>query len=1366
MTKARVSWVTILLLGAILLCAAAASAREIIGLDGMWEYVYADVGAPPGPDTTWQPVQVPSTLPWRPDGPHCVWYRRSFYLPDTWAGQRVVLRLEAVKYSHRARLNGREAGRHTGGYEPVEYDVTQYALPGQRNDLLVAAEDWTSLIAPGTAQPATPFAEFASWVKDGILAPIGSRGDELGIWQSVSVEARPRVWVDDAFVMTSVRERNLRVEVTLRNAGPRPEEAAVSASVTGGGPGPELPPQRVVVPAGQKVTTVLEAPWAEPRLWSPEDPHLYSLLVTAGQDAKEVRFGFREFWVEGGRFFLNGRPLHLLATAVHPMNEYSSDPKRAYQIARSAGCVAMRLHAQPWEKQWYDAADEAGMLLIWESAAWCLSPNYGLSRDEFWGNFREHLAAQIRQHRNHPSVVIWSAENELLLCGGDAVAGTEERLGGIADFIRGLDPTRPVMFDGDEDPAGKADVVNLHYPREFPKWNLWPETAYWFDQTITPDTYPGREWRWDRKKPLYLGEFLWVPGGETDAASIFFGDAIYPDTAAHHRKAKAEAWQMQIIAARDAGVSGLCPWNLWEMGDFPNVGYEAHKRAYQPVAAFVKEAGTRAFSEGNVERTLVVLNDSGTARSLEVRWRLAAADDSWETKGSQPVRLETAGRTRISAKVMVPAIPAVSAPARFTVEVWDGERRLFSESQDWKVYSRAALSGAVAGVPRRLAVYDPKGATTGLLSQLGVDCFPLGPANAEQVLSEVPVAVVGKGALARQAGGRVVVGRPDSFYSQLLRFVRAGGVLLVFEQDEYPSSLIPLALSDHGSTISFPRDCSHPIVAGLDADDLSHWLPDGIVGRHEIVKPNGGGFLPLVDSGGPRGLETAGLAEVRVGKGRMVLCQLEVTAKFGEDPVATVLVRNMLADASRRPEPPAPTGVACGDATAVKLSAIGLRYERIPDPLRAADLARYGQLLLCDLGEAASAAEQLRGFVQRGGRVVLHGLTSGDSGSAYRLLGEKPTVYEGCDGWVRLSDRSGPAAGISNQELAWFGSQPQASYASRSISPDIASHLLAKPYQQAGRESRVEAETMRVTGTSPGQERVGEDTVLTIWSNAVLATGLSIPEAGRYVLNIRARGTPAAGAYPRLTIVVDDLPVGSVATAAQWRTLTSPVTFPAGEHTLKLVFANDLVAGTEDRNLWVDWVSWAPIRLSPTKLTFHTEPGVLASLADGKGLWVIDQVRWEQMGENDDRAGRYLSMLLTNLGCEFEPEAGEAIEASQMEVKEAAIFNRTPEGIALASAGVVEAEVEFTRGGEYAFSILASGTAVDGIYPRVELRVDGQAVGAVDLQAQGWRTYRLTVPVEAGVHRVGLAFVNDTWKPPEDRNLNIGRLIISEAARP
>jgi hypothetical protein len=98
------------------------------------------------------------------------------------------------------------------------------------------------------------------------------------------------------------------------------------------------------------------------------------------------------------------------------------------------------------------------------------------------------------------------------------------------------------------------------------------------------------------------------------------------------------------------------------------------------------------------------------------------------------------------------------------------------------------------------------------------------------------------------------------------------------------------------------------------------------------VKPDWGGLLPLVHSGGERGLETTGLAELRLGKGRMLLCQLDVTAKYGIEPAADRVVRNLLAYAGRPQAAARAAGVVCDDTTAAALATIGLRYERLRLP--------------------------------------------------------------------------------------------------------------------------------------------------------------------------------------------------------------------------------------------------------------------------------------------------------------------------------------------------------------------------------------------------------------------------------------------------
>jgi hypothetical protein len=1365
-----------LLLVIAFLWAQPALSRPSISLDGQWECVWGKPDSLPAADAPWETVPVPSVREWRPEGPHCLWYRRRFSVPAAWAGTRVVLRFGGIKFSQRVYVNGKEVGNHLGGFEPTEYDITDQLVrrspgegqtqPGASNQLLVAAQDWSALLAEGAeAAPPQLSGDFGSWVRDGILSPIGSHGSEVGIWDSVSVESRPSVSLADVFVIPSVREGVLRVQVTVQNSLVRDEQVTVTARISGGGEGPRFAPQQGKVSAKGSSLLTLEARWPNAHLWSPQDPHLYNLIVglrsQTQSESQEIRFGFREFWVEGDRFFLNGTPIHLLATASHPLTQYDANPHQAYDMAQSVGCVAMRLHAQPWPHQWYDAADEDGMLLVWESALWCLSPNYALSRDEFWKNARDHITAQIKLQRNHPSVVIWSAENELLDCGGDSVKGTDGKLGGLADLIRELDPTRPVMFEGDGDPVGKADIVNLHYPHELGRWNRWPETAYWLEVPTPLDTYPNGTWQWDRKKPLYVGEFLWMPPSEEEAASILLGEATYPDLDASRQLAKAATWEMQVKAFRSAGVAGMCPWTLWETGEFPNVASEANRRAYQAIAAFTREASTRVFAGTTVARTITVLNDSPDPHSLELRWRLTPEAGGWQVSGSAPVALAAAGRARVTAYLALPPIAEPVAPARYTVELWEGGSLLFTDFQQWKVYGRQQLSGPVRGAPKAVAILDPVGDTSRLLGELGVECLPLDSADARRTLRFSSVAVIGRGAFP-SAGPQAPAGGADQLSDALLSFVRQGGTLIVFEQQQYPPSLLPVSLADHSSTIAFVRAHGHPALAGLDDGDLAQWLPDEIVSRKEIANPTGGGFLPIVDSGGPEGLSTSALAELRLGRGRILLCQLAVTDKGDASPPATRLVRNLLSYAAQPPPPPAAVGVVSGDALPPALDAIGLRYDRIAKPLQKSAFGHHQVLLITDLARVQGAEPRLKQFVRSGGTVVLHRITPADVPRVAAVLGQPIILQSGSGTGVTFTDRTGPAAAMSNQDLAWLGPSPTDS-APPSVSDRTTDYVMLPAYRETGPAIKLQAEQMTLPSFGASLDQGEEGSAVELYTNAEVTARITVPLGGTYLISLHLRGTPAGGGWPQASVRVDDASLGTlVADSEQWQTFSLIGNLPAGDHTLGIGFTNDFYALPEDRNLWVDWASLTPITLQKSSLIIHTSPGVLASLPDGKGLWIIDQVRWDAPGGSGERAQRYLANLLTSLGCPFAYESGTVIEAAAMQVKDCELCQQSDGSVTLATSGVLETEVEFASAGDYVIAVRAEGTPVDGVYPQIEVKADGKALGVLQLEGSGWQTKRLRAAVAAGKHLLSLGFINDEWKPPQDRNLTISRLTISK----
>ena len=265
------------------------------------------------------------------------------------------------------------------------------------------------------------------------------------------------------------------------------------------------------------------------------------------------------------------------------------------------GCVAFRTHTQPWPALHYEVADEVGLLMIVEGAVWNDDDTYRIYDPLFWDNYETHLQAMVAQHKNRPSVVMWSLENEFLGGRLNDTSPAKADLVRMGRVVKECDPTRPIFFESDGDPDGVADCIGIHYPHEYPDFTCWPNEAYWLRQ---PAKIPhmflngADSFVWQHDKPLYVGEFLWIPSRDPSWHTVFFGDEAYRDYQRYRNLAKAESWKMQILGYRDMEVGGISPWTVIEGGplDDNNPLLQAHQYAYQPLAAYPLEYDSRFYS--------------------------------------------------------------------------------------------------------------------------------------------------------------------------------------------------------------------------------------------------------------------------------------------------------------------------------------------------------------------------------------------------------------------------------------------------------------------------------------------------------------------------------------------------------------------------------------------------------------------------------------------------------------------------------------------------------------------------------------------------------------------------------------------------
>jgi beta-glucuronidase len=206
-----------------------------------------------------------------------------------------------------------------------------------------------------------------------------------------------------------------------------------------------------------------------PELWSPENPKLYDVYVTAGIDSIQERTGFREIRVEGTQIFLNGTSIKLKGVCSHEesvpngKSVTNDEIRENFSLVKELKGNFVRLAHYPHTEQAARIADEVGILL-WEEIPvyWAIL----FENEETISNGRQQLTELIKRDYNRPSVIIWSVGNEN--------PDTDDRLafmGGLADLARTLDDTRAVsaacLWDQqkmkiDDRLASKLDIIGIN----------------------------------------------------------------------------------------------------------------------------------------------------------------------------------------------------------------------------------------------------------------------------------------------------------------------------------------------------------------------------------------------------------------------------------------------------------------------------------------------------------------------------------------------------------------------------------------------------------------------------------------------------------------------------------------------------------------------------------------------------------------------------------------------------------------------------------------------------------------------------------------------------------------------------------------
>lgn len=397
------------------------------------------------------------------------YYRRTVEILEESRGRRIFLKFDGLSYHSIVYVNGQKAAEEWEGFLPIEMEITHLVHYGERNEIMVGAQKAKSLIYKDDAG------------RNRLDYPVGSFwGEHIGgIWQDVWLIERPGIFVSDLYLVTDVPGRDLIIQYELDGAGKGVGEAdgfRMECYLTdGAGNVRQIADKRIEAATG---TIHWKYEEGEIQLWDIETPVLYTVTVQLRQNGKLVaeerkRTGFCHFTTSGEKFSLNGRPLKLVADAWHYMGYSVQTPEyaRSYiHMAKEAGVNMIRLHAQPWPEFFYDIADEMGMLITAESAVWASHCNFSYN-EAFYENSKRHVRRLVLRDRSHPSIVMWSPENECIpayhVCGSQytkTVEELEDRIWELVQEVRKLDGSRIISCDGSGDLGGRLPVTSIHYP--------------------------------------------------------------------------------------------------------------------------------------------------------------------------------------------------------------------------------------------------------------------------------------------------------------------------------------------------------------------------------------------------------------------------------------------------------------------------------------------------------------------------------------------------------------------------------------------------------------------------------------------------------------------------------------------------------------------------------------------------------------------------------------------------------------------------------------------------------------------------------------------------------------------------------------
>jgi Glycosyl hydrolases family 2, sugar binding domain/Glycosyl hydrolases family 2, TIM barrel domain/Glycosyl hydrolases family 2 len=909
--------------------------RRVVSLDGTWQVVFDDKNEgkrkrffekmPKG-----KAIDVPGV--WeevRPMYDGAGWYQRKFTVKPEWKKQAIRLRFDAVNYLAEVYLNGKRIGMHEGGYTPFEFDVTSKVRAG-KNTLTVRVVDPPRREVVDGLRSGAPLsnADIPTW-KAGWYWNFG------GIWQSVQLIITPKVYIDNIFVEPLPDKRTAKVHVTVVAKTACKAEIALDVSPwksdekTGG-----AVTKTVNLKRGTRTIT-MPVKIARMQWWDTENPFLYvaraTLTSDAGQDVVSDRFGMRTFTVKDNHFTLNGKRIVLkgfLQQGAYP-EKLAYAPTKAMlrkelELSKAHGLNFIRLHLKP-DPFTPELADEMGVLLVAEPPA-----GWVRNTPAIYKRCRREAEELVKRDRNHPSIVMWCMLNEIYHY-WTFTDRERDKLRHIMSYrARELDPTRIIGDNsGGCHIGGECAGALMPYKKTYSPFH---DLHQYCQLPVTPKNLEDRYLNYKQPSgPIYVSEFgafecppLWdkmlkrysakakrigtddyrqyksfaesfskrfrqaglkdIFGSEKAfilAQQDQCGEDVRAAVSAMRANPRIDAYAICQLADASGEIFGAT--DIWRQ---PKKYYYEFARAAQTPWIVPHLPVRIVMPGGEIPVQLHCVNEHTTGRKYSVTVTLKA-ESGGRALGKWQKTFTARGWTQQVAEF------ALSAPARGGRYVVEAVLK-----EGGKVRSSNSLRVTVVEMP---ALEDPNLVMVRPTPELKAAMKLAGAATYNATNSTCwkndPFVFIGADI---QVGGPSFEG-----VQQVSRMVRLGGVAVIFEPRTpiFYDALLPkvIRLMSPMRTIGYVHP--HPVTEGVPTGLLSYEMSDlrrGVQHVAEDVRAAGGRTI-IGGIGANMWTQpdiyhwTGLLDEVPVGRGKVLLVQMDLLAHAKANPVARRLLRNLLA---------------------------------------------------------------------------------------------------------------------------------------------------------------------------------------------------------------------------------------------------------------------------------------------------------------------------------------------------------------------------------------------------------------------------------------------------------------------------------------